>query len=60
VKNTIKEEMDMMEFLTIFLTGMAAGGFLVILPKAHKKAENKYWNELEKPRYEALEKYRAN
>lgn len=50
----------MMEFLTIFLTGMAAGGFLVILPKAHKKAENKYWNELEKPRYEALEKYRAN
>lgn len=49
-----------MEFLITLLTGMAAGSLLTVIPKAHKKAENKYWNELEKPRYEALEKYRAN
>lgn len=40
----------MMEFLITLLTGMAAGSLLTIMPKAHKKAEQKYWLGLEKYR----------
>ena len=50
----------MMEFLITIFTGIGIGSLLTMLPKAHKKAEEKYWDELEKPRYEALEKYRVN
>lgn len=40
----------MMIFLVTFLTGIAAGSLLTIMPKAHKEAEKQYWLGLEKYR----------
>lgn len=51
----------MMTFLLTWGTGIATGMLLMLLPKAHKEAEKRYFDELEtvSPVYEGLEKYRV-
>lgn len=51
----------MMTFLLTLGMGMAAGSLLTMMPKAHKEAEERYFDELENgsPVYEGLEKYRV-
>lgn len=40
----------MMTFLITLFTGIGIGSLLTMLPKAHKKAEERYWLGLEKYR----------
>lgn len=46
-----------MVFAVTFFTGVSVGVIMMMIPKEHKKAERKYWDELESHNWEGMQKY---